>query len=76
MYMCVCSSLIWGKQGESGVYTMFVVHRDSVCGPVSLLVLRDHHWDGQRLETFTWERDTDVSTACAVRGVRMAKGQM
>lgn len=39
---------------------MFVVDRDSVRCPVSLLILWYHHRDGQRLEAFTWERDTYI----------------
>jgi hypothetical protein len=62
--------------GESGVHTVFVVHRDSVCSPVSLLILGDHHWDGQRLEAFTWECDADVSTMWAVGGVCTTEGRM
>ena len=53
---------------------MLVIHRDGVCGPVSLFVLWDHHRDGQGLETFTWEWDTDVSTVWAVAGVCTTEG--
>jgi hypothetical protein len=55
---------------------MLVVHRDGVCGPVSLLVLRDHHRDGQGLEAFTWEWDTDVSAVWGVGGVCTAESRM
>ncbi len=58
--VCVYSLLIRGTRKRWGTRTVFVIDRDCVCGPVSLLVLRDHHRDGQRLEAFTWERDTDV----------------
>ena len=40
---------------------MFVVDRDGVCGPVSFFILLKHHRNGQRLEVFSWERDTDIT---------------
>jgi hypothetical protein len=55
---------------------MFVVHRDGVCGSVSLLVLGYHHRDGQGLEAFTWEWDTDVPAVWADGRVCTVKGRM
>ena len=34
--------------------TVLVVDCNGICSPVALLVLRDHHGDGERLETVTW----------------------
>jgi hypothetical protein len=52
------------REGEGkGERTVFVVDRDGVRGPVAVLVLRDHHGDGERLETIARQRDADVSTA-------------
>lgn len=55
---------------------MLVVYRDGVCGPVSLFVLRDHHRDGQGLEAFTWEWNTNVSAVWAVVVVCTVEGRM
>lgn len=46
-----------------GERTVLVVDRDCVCGPVALLVLRDHHRDGERFETIARQGDADVPTA-------------
>ena len=54
--MSVCVS------GGNVARTVLVVDRDGVCGPVPLLVLRDHHRDGQRFEAITCQRDADVPT--------------
>lgn len=45
---------------------MFVVDRDSVCGPVSFFILLKHHRNGQRFEAFSWERDTDITAVWAI----------
>ena len=42
---------------------MLIIDSDSVCGPVAVLILRDHHRDGERLETVTRQRDADVPAA-------------
>ena len=34
--------------------TVLVVNCDGIRSPVALFVLRDHHGDGERLETVTW----------------------
>jgi len=54
---------------------MLVVDRDGVCSPVSLLVLRDHHRDGQCLETFTWKWDANVSAVWEVGVVCTVAGR-
>jgi hypothetical protein len=57
--------------GEEGIRyairTVLVVDRNGIRRPVSLLVLRDHHRDRQRLEVVARERDAYVSAA-AVTG--------
>jgi len=48
-----------GEQGEKAeekrrVRTVFVVDCNGVCSSVALLILWDHHRDGERLEPVTW----------------------
>jgi hypothetical protein len=45
----------WGARNERKGRTVFVVDRDGVCGAVPLLVLWDHHRDGERLEALAWQ---------------------
>ena len=64
---CVSDLSCDAERGELGGRTVLVVDGDSVCGPVAILVLRDHHRDGERLETIAGERDADVPTAWTSR---------
>ncbi len=64
---CVCDLSCDAERGELGGRTVLVVDRDGVCGPVAILVLRDHHRDGERLETIAGQGDADVPTAWTSR---------
>ena len=71
-----CRAKVGEREGEGkGERTVLVVDRDGVCGPVALLILRDHHRDGERLETIARQRDADVPTASTTSDGRGRRGQ-